>query len=159
MNKVLTIDEALEWRKTLANKKLVVTNGVYDLLHPGHIQYLKQAKEQGDLLLVCCNGDASVKAIKGPKRPVIDENNRAYMLAALECVDCVVVFQEPEALKTLVSIIPDIYVKGGDYTIDTINQNERKALEELGTEIRILSFKDGFSTTLMIDKIIDAYSE
>jgi len=158
MNKVRTLNEAIEWKKSLEGKKLVVTNGVYDLLHPGHVQYLKQAKEQGDALLVCCNGDSSVKAIKGPNRPIIDEENRAYMLAALECVDCIVLFQDPEALNTLLAIKPDIYVKGGDYTIDTINQNERRALEELGIEIRILSFKDGFSTTLMIDKIIKAYT-
>ncbi len=159
MKKVRTLEEAIEWKEKLKGKKVVVTNGVYDLLHPGHVQYLKQAREQGDALLVCCNGDKSVKALKGPSRPIIDENNRAYMLDALDCVDCIVLFQDPEALNTLLAIKPDIYVKGGDYTIDTINQNERRALEELGTEIRILSFKDGFSTTLMIDRIIDVYGE
>lgn len=159
MKKILTTEEAIAWKKSLGDKKVVVTNGVYDLLHPGHVQYLSQAREEGDALLICCNGDASVRAIKGPKRPIIDEDNRSFMLASLECVDCVVVFQEPEALNTLIAIEPDIYVKGGDYTIDTINQNERKALEKLGTEIRFIPFKDGFSTTLMIDKILDAYSE
>ena len=158
MSKILSTEEAIIWKKNLSGKKVVVTNGVYDLLHPGHVQYLSQAREQGDALLVCCNGDASVKAIKGPDRPIIDEVNRSFMLASLECVDCVVVFQEPEALDTLIAIEPDIYVKGGDYTIDTINQNERRALEKLGTDIRFISFKDGFSTTLMIDIILKAYS-
>ena len=79
------------------------------------------------------------------------------MLASLESVDCVVLFSEPEALNTLIAVKPDIYAKGGDYTIDTINQNERRALEEIGTDIRFISFKDGFSTTTMIDKILDAY--
>ncbi|MCM8525854.1 MAG: adenylyltransferase/cytidyltransferase family protein [Lentisphaeraceae bacterium] len=158
MSKIRTTEEAIAWKKSLSGKKVVVTNGVYDLLHPGHVQYLSQAREEGDALLVCCNGDASVKAIKGPDRPIIDEDNRSFMLASLECVDCVVVFQEPEALNTLIAIEPDIYVKGGDYTIDTINQNERRALEKIGTEIRFIPFKDGFSTTLMIDKILKAYS-
>ena len=159
MNKILSTEKAIAWKKRLAGKKVVVTNGVYDLLHPGHVQYLSEARKQGDALLICCNGDASVRAIKGPKRPIIDEDNRSFMLSSLECVDCVVIFQDPEALNTLIAIEPDIYVKGGDYTIDTINQNERRALEKLGTEIRFIPFKDGFSTTLMIDKILDAYSE
>jgi len=158
MKKVLSTEEAVTWKKSLKGKNVVVTNGVYDLLHPGHIEYLSKARQEGDALLVCCNGDASVKAIKGPDRPIIDEVNRAFMLASLECVDCVVVFQEPEALNTLIAVEPDIYVKGGDYTIDTINQNERRALEKLGTEIRFIPFKDGFSTTMMIDKIIKAYT-
>ena len=142
--KIRTAEDAVSWRKSLGGKKLVVTNGVYDLLHPGHVEYLSIARNEGDALLVCCNGDASVRAIKGPKRPVIDQQNRAFMLSSLECVDCVVIFDEPEALETLIKVKPDIYVKGGDYTIDTINQNERKALEELGTEIRFIPFKDGF---------------
>jgi D-beta-D-heptose 7-phosphate kinase/D-beta-D-heptose 1-phosphate adenosyltransferase len=156
-DKVLTVEDAVQWRKQLKDKKLVVTNGVYDLLHPGHIEYLSKARAHGDALLVCCNGDSSVKAIKDPNRPIIDEANRAFMLASLECVDCVVLFQEPEALKTLIAVEPDIYVKGGDYTIETINQNERKALEAQGADIRFISFKDGFSTTAMIDRILKVY--
>ena len=158
MKNILTLEEAILWRNTLGEKKLVVTNGVYDLMHPGHIEYLNKAREMGDALLICCNGDTSVKALKGPKRPIIDEANRALMLSSLKCVDQVVIFQEQEALNTLVAIKPDIYVKGGDYTLDTINQNERKALEKIGSDIRFISFKDGFSTTLMIDRILDAYS-
>ena len=157
--KIKTLEEAAEWRKALKGRKLVVTNGVYDLLHPGHVEYLSKARAHGDALLVCCNGDSSVKAIKGPKRPIIDEANRSFMLASLECVDCVVLFQELEALNTLIAIEPDIYVKGGDYTIDTINQNERKALEAQGVDIRFISFKDGFSTTIMIERILDVYGE
>ncbi|MCH2206101.1 MAG: adenylyltransferase/cytidyltransferase family protein [Lentisphaerales bacterium] len=159
MKNILTIEEAVTWKKTLGDKKVVVTNGVYDLMHPGHIQYLNMAKELGDFLLICCNGDASVRAIKGPKRPIIDEQNRAFMLSSLKCVDKVVIFQEPEALNSLIAIEPEIYVKGGDYTIDTINQNERHALEKIGTDIQFIPFKDGFSTTLMIERILDAYGE
>ena len=81
------------------------------------------------------------------------------MLASLQCVDAVILFQEPEALNTLIAVKPDIYVKGGDYTLETINQNERKALEELGSDIKFISFKDGFSTTAMIDKIVSIYGE
>ena len=157
--KIKTVEEAVEWRKSLNGRKLVVTNGVYDLLHPGHVEYLLKARALGDALLVCCNGDASVRTIKGPKRPIIDEASRSFMLASLECVDCVVLFHEPEALNTLIAVEPDIYVKGGDYTIDTINQNEREALEAQGADIRFISFKDGFSTTTMIDRILDVYGE
>ena len=156
-NKIKNLSDAVKWRQSLESSKLVVTNGVYDLLHPGHVEYLAKAKSLGDSLLVCCNADVSVRAIKGPKRPIIDEQNRAFMLASLESVDCVVLFSEPEALNTLIAIKPDIYVKGGDYTIDTINQAERRALEDIGTDIQFISFKDGFSTTTMIDKILDAY--
>ena len=157
MTNITSIDQAVAWRESIGKKKLVVTNGVYDLLHPGHIEYLSTAQSLGDYLLVCCNGDASVKAIKGPKRPIIDEENRAFMLASLKCVDKVVIFQEPEALNTLIAIKPDIYVKGGDYTLETINQNERRALEKINTQISFIPFKDGFSTTTMIDRILDAY--
>ena len=159
MKAILTIEEAVAWKKTIGDKKVVVTNGVYDLLHPGHVQYLSMARELGDYLLICCNGDASVRAIKGPKRPIIDEDNRAFLLSSLKCVDKVVIFQEPEALNSLIAIEPDIYVKGGDYTLETINQNERRALEKIGSEIKFIPFKDGFSTTLMIDRILDAYGE
>jgi D-glycero-beta-D-manno-heptose 1-phosphate adenylyltransferase len=159
MKDIMTIEEAKQWRQSIGDKKLVVTNGVYDLLHPGHIEYLSMAQELGDYLLICCNGDASVKAIKGPKRPIIDEENRAFMLASLKCVDKVIIFQEPEALNSLIAIQPDIYVKGGDYTLETINQNERKALEKIGSKIQFIPFKAGFSTTTMIDRIIDAYGE
>ena len=159
MKNILTIEEAAAWKKTIGDKKVVVTNGVYDLLHPGHVQYLNMARELGDYLLICCNGDASVKAIKGPNRPIIDEHNRAFLLSSLKCVDKVVIFQEPEALNSLIAIEPDIYVKGGDYTLETINQNERRALEKIGSEIKFIPFKDGFSTTLMIDRILSAYGE
>ena len=157
--KILSLPEAISWRReqAAAGRTVVATNGVFDLLHPGHSEYLEAARQLGGALIVCLNADASVKSIKDPRRPIVDETNRAYMLASLTCVDAVVLFSDKEALGTLLEIRPDIYVKGGDYNIDTINQNERRALEAAGTEIRILHFKDGFSTTLMIKRIVEAY--
>ncbi|MEN9361309.1 MAG: hypothetical protein RL095_2844 [Verrucomicrobiota bacterium] len=157
--KILDLPSALAWRQEMAaaGRRLVATNGVFDLLHPGHAEYLEAARQLGDALVVCLNADVSVKSIKDPRRPIVDEANRAYMLASLACVDAVVLFSDKEALGTLLALRPDLYVKGGDYKIDTINQNERRALEAAGTEIRILHFKDGFSTTRMIQRVVDAY--
>jgi D-glycero-beta-D-manno-heptose 1-phosphate adenylyltransferase len=155
-DKIISLKEFTQW-KTNFSGKVVATNGVFDLLHPGHMEYLEEASQLGDALVIALNSDASVKALKDPRRPIINENDRAYMLASLDCVSKVVIFEDLEALNTLLEIQPHIYVKGGDYTIDTINQNERRALEERDIEIQILRFKAGFSTTLMIDKIIKAY--
>ncbi|MDD7987132.1 adenylyltransferase/cytidyltransferase family protein [Lentisphaera marina] len=155
-DKIMSLREFTEWKSEFTGK-VVATNGVFDLLHPGHMEYLEEASELGDALVIALNSDSSVKALKDPRRPIINEEDRAYMLASLDCVSKVVIFEDLEALNTLLEIKPHIYVKGGDYTIDTINQNERRALEERDIEIQILKFKAGFSTTLMIDKIIKAY--
>ena len=156
IDKIITLDQFKEWKSSF-DGKIVVTNGVFDLLHPGHMEYLEEASELGDALVIALNSDASVKELKDPRRPIISETERSYMLASLGCVSKVVLFEDKEALNTLLEMQPDIYVKGGDYNIDTINQNERRALEAKGTEIRILRFKAGFSTTKMIEKIIKAY--
>ena len=155
-DKILTLSEFKQWKSSFSGKT-VVTNGVFDLLHPGHMEYLEEASELGDALIIALNSDASVKALKDPRRPIISENERAYMLASLQCVSKVILFEDKEALNTLLEMAPDIYVKGGDYNINSINQNERRALEGIGTEIKILRFKAGFSTTNMIAKIIEAY--
>ena len=119
------------WRKGLRDqqKKLVVTNGCFDILHLGHVSYLEAARGQGDALLVAVNGDASVRGIKGPGRPLNPEAERALVLAALASVDAVCVFHEPDAMHLLALVEPEVYVKGGDYTIDTINQDERRLVE------------------------------
>lgn len=141
------------------NKKFVFTNGCFDLLHAAHIRYLKEAKEQGDILIIGLNSDSSVKALKGDKRPLVPENERAFMLAALECIDYIIIFNDKTVENLLRELKPDIYVKGGDYTIDTINQEERKIIEENSGKIVILKGHEGYSTTNLIKKVLDTHKD
>jgi len=134
-------------------RKLVLTNGCFDLLHIGHIRYLQAARALGDALVVAINGDESVRALKGKGRPLIPENERAEIVAALECVNYVVMFSEKRATRLLEKLRPSIYVKGGDYTPDTLDADERMALEKAGAEIRILPFQPGHSTTGLIERM------
>ena len=138
---------------TREGRAAVMTNGCFDLVHAGHVTYLSQARSLGDLLLVGLNGDASVCELKGPPRPIIPERERAYLLAALECVDRVVIFQEKTAEAIIAAIRPPIYVKGGDYTMDTINQDERRLVESYGGRIVILGAVPGVSTTDVFERI------
>ena len=153
--KMLSWEALPAWRKSLRaqQKKLVVTNGCFDLLHLGHVSYLEAARQQGDALLVAVNGDASVRAIKGPNRPINGESDRAAVLAALASVDAVCVFPEPNALRLLALVQPEIYVKGGDYTIDTINQEERRLIEQMGGKVVVLNGVPGKSTTALLEKM------
>jgi rfaE bifunctional protein nucleotidyltransferase chain/domain len=149
-------DSALgPWRENLrrTGRKLVATNGCFDVLHLGHVTYLQQARDQGDALLVGLTSDAGVRALKGPGRPLNNQDDRAAVLAALESVDAVRIFSEIDAQAFLRSVRPDIYVKGGDYTIDTINQDERRLLDELGVKIVILAAVPGKSTSALVQKI------
>lgn len=143
------------WRaaRRSAGAKLVVTNGCFDLLHPGHVTYLEQARALGDLLLVGVNSDAAVRQLKGPDRPVNCESDRATVLAALASVDAVFVFNEKSAAQFLTAARPDIYVKGGDYTLESINQEERRIVEEAGGRVVILPLVPGKSTTALLAKI------
>ncbi|HYJ06894.1 MAG TPA: D-glycero-beta-D-manno-heptose 1-phosphate adenylyltransferase [Chthoniobacterales bacterium] len=134
-------------------RKLVLTNGCFDLLHAGHVRYLQAARGLGDALAVAINGDESVRALKGEGRPLNREADRAEMIAALECVDHVLVFAEVRATQLLQKVRPAIYVKGGDYTTETLNAEERAALDRAGAEIRILPFEKGHSTSTLIEKI------
>ena len=135
-----------------AGRKLVFTNGCFDLLHVGHVRYLQAARALGDALVVAVNGDSSVRALKGPTRPINSENDRAEVLAALGCVDFVTLFHT-ERVTDLVRIIrPQIYAKGGDYTVESLDPGERGALLEAGAEIRILPLVPGKSTTGIIEK-------
>lgn len=140
------------------SRKLVLTNGCFDLLHVGHIRYLQAARALGDALAVAINGDESVRSLKGKGRPLNNEADRAEVVAALECVDHVIIFPEVRATGLLEKVRPAIYVKGGDYTRETLHPEERSALERTGAEIRILPFEKGHSTSSLIDKIkrIDA---
>ena len=119
---LLTLDDAILWREDLRknNRKLVVTNGCFDLMHRGHASYLIEAAKLGDELLVLINSDASVRAIKGETRPVVSEKDRAYMLAALESVSRVVIFDDARCDKELAALKPDVYAKAGDYTLETL---------------------------------------
>lgn len=158
--KLLSLSDAIEARTTLraAGKTMVLTNGCFDLLHVGHISYLQEAKKLGDELWVLINSDVSVKALKGPDRPIETEAERAYCLAALSCIDKIVVFENPRITEEIQLLKPDVYTKAGDYTIETLHQGERAAFEAVGAKIEFLPFLEGFSTTKMIAKINKAGS-
>ena len=143
------------WRDQLrlSGKKLVVTNGCFDLLHLGHVTYLNQARELGDALLVGLNGDESVRQLNGDGRPINKEADRAAVLAALAMVDGVCIFPEKAATRFLGEAAPDIYVKGGDYTVETLNKDERQTVEGSGGKIVILPIVPGKSTTSLVEKI------
>ena len=136
-----------------SGRVLVFTNGCFDLLHVGHVRYLEAARARGDLLAVAVNGDDSVRALKGPSRPVNSELDRAEVLAALGCVDHVVLFHTPRVTDVIHEVRPQLYVKGGDYTVDALDPGEREALEAVGARIEILQLVAGKSTTAVIHKL------
>ena len=140
-----------QWR--VAGRKAVMTNGVFDLLHTGHLYYLQKARALGDALIVALNSDASVKQLKGPLRPVQTESERAYALAALPSVDAIIVFHALRLTAEIRALRPDVYVKAGDYTLATLDPGERAALEEAGVRIEFMPYLPGFSTTQLIAKI------
>lgn len=150
-----SFEEATSFRNTLEEegKKLVFTNGCFDLLHVGHVRYLQEARELGDALVVAINSDSSVKKLKGEHRPINNANDRAELLLALECVDSVVIFEGERATQAINYIAPHIYAKGGDYTIESLNPEERSALENSNTEIKILSLVPEKSTSATIKKM------
>ncbi|HTL16338.1 MAG TPA: adenylyltransferase/cytidyltransferase family protein [Patescibacteria group bacterium] len=154
-HKIIPLEKLAEWRKALriSGKKLVVTNGCFDLLHLGHVTYLEAGRNLGDLLLVGLNGDKSVRQLKGEGRPLNCEADRAGVLAALESVDAVCIFNEPTASQFLSIAQPDIYLKGGDYTLETINQEERRLVEKAGGHVEIMPVVAGRSTTGLLKKI------
>lgn len=149
---VLTLPElaAEASRLRAAGRRLVLTNGCFDILHAGHVDYLERARTLGDALAVAVNSDASVRGLKGPDRPVNCETDRARIIAALKAVDYAVIFDSPRATAVIREVRPDLYAKGGDYTPETLNPEERAALDEAGTEIRILPLVPGRSTTAII---------
>ena len=154
-DKIVPFEKLPDWRKQFraSGKKLVVTNGVFDILHLGHVTYLETARNFGDALLIGVNGDPAVRELKGASRPVNSENDRAAILAALESISAVCIFSEKTATKFLAAAQPDIYVKGGDYTLETLNQDERRAVESAGGKIKIIPFVSGKSTTALLEKI------
>jgi rfaE bifunctional protein nucleotidyltransferase chain/domain len=153
--KLLSLDEAVAWRERerTAGRRVVLTNGVFDLLHAGHIASLQQARALGDALLVCLNADVAVRALKGPERPMVGERERAFCLGALACVDAVVLFSTPRLDREIAALRPDVYAKSGDYTLEKLDPGERAALEACGADIRFPAFVPGYSTTSLIQKI------
>ena len=154
-DKIIEWDDLPAWRKAFraTGKKLVVTNGCFDILHLGHVTYLENAHNYGDALLLGVNSDAAVRELKGPSRPLNSESDRASVLAALQSVDGVCIFGDKTATKFLSAAQPDIYVKGGDYTLETLNQDERRAVESAGGKIVLVPFVPGKSTTGLLEKI------
>ena len=151
-DKVLTRDELVR-RVAVARangERVVFTNGCFDLLHVGHITVLEQSRRLGDRLIVAINSDASVSCLKGPNRPVVDENSRARVLAALAAVDAVVIFGEPTPLELIVASRPDVIVKGGDYNEDTVVG--AKEVKSWGGKVAIVPIVEGHSTTRLIQK-------
>ena len=133
------------------NKTVVMTNGCFDILHAGHVRYLKMSKKCGDVLVVGLNSDSSVKALKGESRPINNQSDRAEVLSGLEAVDYIVLFDEISPVKLLETIKPDIYTKGADYTIETLP--EAKTVQSYGGRIEFIQLVEGKSTTKIIDKI------
>ncbi len=150
---VCSRDEAARLVRTWREQGDVVvfTNGCFDLLHTGHVRYLRAALSKGDRLVVGLNSDRSVRELKGPARPITPEAERAEVLAALRCVDAVLIFDEATATDTILALRPDVYAKGGDYTPETLP--ESPAARDVGAAIEILPFHEGRSTSALIETI------
>ena len=161
MSAVVSLEAARKERDRLQadGKRLVFTNGCFDLLHVGHVRYLNEARTLGDALCVALNSDASVASIKGPRRPLNRLEDRAEVLLGLSAVDYVVVFAEERATSAIEAIAPHVYAKGGDYTPESLNEEERQALDRVGASIEILSLVPGKSTTETLSKLYDGESK
>ncbi len=153
--KILSLEELAGRSREIreAAGVLVLTNGCFDLLHVGHVRYLEKAWALGDFLAVAVNGDESVRALKGPGRPINPAADRAEVLAALACVDFVTIFPSVRATDVIATVRPAIYVKGGDYTVESLNTEERSALNSIGTRVEILPLVPGKSTSGMLARM------
>ena len=140
-----------QWRRQ--GRQVVLTNGVFDLLHVGHLRSLQAARALGDLLIVAVNGDASARALKGPERPIVPASERAELLAGLACVDFVVVFDEPTAEAAVAALQPDVYVKGGDYDAGGKELPEAAIVERYGGRVVLAPLVEGLSSTNLIARI------
>ena len=155
--KILTLEDLVTrlGKVRKSGQKIVFTNGCFDIMHVGHVRYLADARSEGDLLVVGLNSDASVRIIKGDKRPIVRQNHRAEVLASLGCVDFIVIFDEPDPLKLIQTLKPDVLVKGEDWTEDEIVGAE--SVKSLGGKIVRISFVEESSTTAIIEKILQRY--
>lgn len=154
-DKIISISELSQWRarQRAAGRKVVATNGCFDLLHAGHVTYLEAAAGHGDLLLVGVNDDAGVRELKGPTRPLNHEADRALVLAGLASVGAVSIFHGSTATEFLRVAQPDVYVKGGDYRVETLNQEERAVVESGGGKFVFIPFLEGRSTSGLVKKM------
>jgi rfaE bifunctional protein nucleotidyltransferase chain/domain len=154
-DKVVPLEELARRTNKLraAGKKIVATNGCFDLLHVGHVRYLNAARALGDALIVGINGDQSVRELKGAGRPINSENDRAEIVAALSCVDLATIFPEMRAARFLELAAPDVYVKGGDYNQESLNAEERQVLQKIGAKIDIVPFEPGYSTSDLLARL------
>ena len=157
MNELKTLEEIKSIRKKLKaeNKKVVFTNGCFDLIHAGHVDYLSKAKALGDILIVGLNSDSSIKNIKGDKRPILNQPERSFIISNLKPVDFVVIFDEDTPAKLIEVIIPDILVKGADWSIENIVG--RNIVENNGGEVKTIEFINDQSTSKIIKSILNKY--
>ena len=155
MNKLVTLEKLTELfdQARSKRKRIAWTNGCFDIIHAGHVDYLERSKAFGDSLVVGLNSDASVKKLKGDFRPIFSELDRAKVLCSIVYVDYVVLFSDKSPIKMIQMLKPDYYIKGGDYTIDTIDQDERKVVEGYGGEIVLLPMVEGVSSSIIVEKI------
>ncbi len=154
-SKIITADALAAQRDQLdaSGRTLVFTNGCFDLLHVGHVRYLQAARGEGDALAVGLNADLSVRALKGPDRPLNPAGERAEVLAALSCVDFVTIFDDPRATGLLAKVRPHVYVKGGDYTLESLNAEERAVLIETRARIVFVPMVPGRSTSRLVEEM------
>ena len=150
-SKIVTLPQVVERLRASKDKKVVFTNGCFDLVHRGHVDYLAKARDLGDLLILGLNSDASVRRLKGPERPIVDEQSRALLLAAFGFVDYVVLFDDDTPLRLIEAILPDVLVKGGDYQIKDIVGHD--IVQARGGRVVTIPFVEGFSTTNIVDKL------
>ena len=157
MAKVLSLDALCAEREQLRQRRqrVVFTNGCFDILHPGHVRYLQQARALGDALVVALNSDRSVRELKGPARPILNEDERAEVMAALGCVDYVTIFDAPTPRELIAALLPDVLVKGGDWSIETIVGREE--VEAAGGQVLSLPFVEGASTTDVIERVLQRF--
>jgi rfaE bifunctional protein nucleotidyltransferase chain/domain len=150
---LLTLEQAVDWAAAARaqDRVIVFTNGVYDLVHPGHVQYLQAARAQGDRLIVAVNSDRSVRANKGPSRPILPERERAELIAALACVDAVVIFDAETPAAVIAAIQPDVLVKGADWAHDAIVG--REVVEARGGRVVRMTLTDGYSTSAIVETV------
>ncbi len=156
---ILDFASAVAWREQARSegRRVVLTNGVFDLLHRGHLEYLHRSAALGDSLIVAVNSDAAVRLLKGPTRPLNSAGDRAYALASLRCVAASFVFAGPRLADEIRALRPDVYTKAGDYTIASLDASERDALLTVGADIQIMPFIAGNSTTSLIAKGATAF--
>ena len=157
MAKILSLDQLLKERERLGRlgRRVVFTNGCFDLLHPGHIRYLQEARRLGDALIVALNSDRSVRELKGAKRPILDQNERSEVMAALGCVDYVTIFDGSTPREIIAALLPDLLVKGGDWEIERIVG--RDEVEAAGGKVLSLPFVEGCSTSDVIERIVKRF--